>query len=116
MVRNMARATLEHYGYRVVEAANGESAVEIFRAQSAAIDAVILDLTMPEMSGEAALGNLKRINPAVPVVLSSGFNEAEATRRFQSEDLAGFLQKPYTALTLAERVNRLLNGRKNGSA
>jgi PAS domain S-box-containing protein len=113
MVRNMARATLEHYGYRVVEAASGENAVGIFEERSADIDAVILDLTMPAMSGESTLGHLKRIKPAVPVVLSSGYNEAEATRRFHGEDLAGFLQKPYTALALAERVRLLLNGRKN---
>ena len=56
---------------------------------------------------------LKRIKPAVPVVLSSGYNEAEATRRFHSEDLAGFLKKPYTAVALAERVKVLLNGRRN---
>jgi PAS domain S-box-containing protein len=116
MVRNMARATLEHYGYRVVEAENGETAVGIFREGSGAIDAVILDLTMPAMSGEATLNHLKRIDPAVPVVLSSGFSEAEATRRFHGEDLAGFLQKPYTAVALAERVKLVLSGGKNGSA
>jgi nitrogen-specific signal transduction histidine kinase len=116
MVRNMARATLEHYGYNVVEADNGEAAVGIFEGRSSAINAVILDLTMPVMSGESTLSHLRRINPAVPVVLSSGFNEAEATRRFNGEELAGFLQKPYTALALAERVKCVLNGPKNGSA
>jgi len=116
MVRKMARATLEHYGYDVVEAENGESAVGIFEDRSSAIHAVILDLTMPVMSGESTLNHLRRINPAVPVVLSSGFNEAEATRRFNGDELAGFLQKPYTALALAERVKVVLNGKKNGSA
>ena len=78
-------------------------------------DLIILDLTMPVMSGESTLNHLRRINPAVPVVLSSGFNEAEATRRFNGDELAGFLQKPYTALALAERVKVVLNGKKNGS-
>jgi CheY-like chemotaxis protein len=98
-----------------VEAENGESAVGIFEDKSSAIHAVILDLTMPVMSGESTLNHLRRINPAVPVVLSSGFNEAEATRRFNGDELAGFLQKPYTALALAERVKVVLNGKKNGS-
>jgi len=111
MVRAMARAALQRFGYTVVEAANGEIAVRIFREKSERIDAVVLDLTMPVMGGEAALRHFKAIDPRVPVILSSGFDEAEATVRFYGDDLAGFLKKPYSAAMLAAQVRAALSGR-----
>jgi DNA-binding NtrC family response regulator len=69
-----------------------------------------LDLTMPVVSGEDALREIHAINPKVKVILSSGFNEVEAIRRFTGKGLAGFLQKPYTAQGLAEMVRNVLAG------
>ena len=71
---------------------------------------MILDLSMPVMNGEESLKRLKSIKPDVPVLLSSGFSETEAARRFQSTGEATFLQKPYTAQHLAELVRAALNG------
>ena len=51
---------------------------------------------MPGMSGEDTCRRLREIEPSLPVILSSGFTEAEATRRFAGRGLAGFVQKPYT--------------------
>jgi two-component system cell cycle sensor histidine kinase/response regulator CckA len=65
---------------------------------------VILDLAMPGMGGEETFRRLKAIRPEVPVLLSSGFDELEAARRFQAGGIAGFLQKPYTLAQLAEKV------------
>jgi two-component system cell cycle sensor histidine kinase/response regulator CckA len=72
--------------------------------------AVILDMTMPVMSGEEALNHMRLIDPGVPVILSSGYNEVEAIRRFAGKGLAGFLQKPYTAKALAEKLTLTLHG------
>lgn len=69
---------------------------------------VLLDLTMPYMNGEEVLRELRLIRPAIRVLLSSGFNEVEAVRRFTGKGLAGFLQKPYTAATLASTVKRVI--------
>ena len=63
---------------------------------------------MPYMNGEEVLRELKIIYPEVRVLLSSGFNEVEAVRRFTGKGLAGFLQKPYTSATLAETVKRII--------
>ena len=63
------------------------------------------------MGGEESLKRLKSIKPDVPVLLSSGFSETEAERRFQSAGVAGDLQKPYTARYLAELVKAALSGR-----
>jgi FixJ family two-component response regulator len=59
---------------------------------------------MPVMSGEETLAELRRIRPDVAIVLSTGFSETEARLRFEDADLAGFLQKPYTAMQLADVV------------
>jgi two-component system, cell cycle sensor histidine kinase and response regulator CckA len=60
------------------------------------------------MSGEEAFRHLKTLRPEVRVVLSSGYNEVEAVRRFTGKGLAGFLQKPYSAITLAEKIRSVL--------
>ncbi len=108
-VRQTAKAALESYGYRVVVAANGKEGVDVFQALGEEIAAVLLDMTMPVMSGEETLVRLKRIRPEIPIVLSSGYNEAEATRRFTDKGLAGFAQKPYTAAGLAEKMKIALD-------
>ena len=67
-------------------------------------DAVLLDLTMPVMTGEETYRLIKEIDPAVPVIVSSGYDEVEAARRFGGEGLADFIQKPYVAHTLADKI------------
>jgi two-component system, cell cycle sensor histidine kinase and response regulator CckA len=103
IVRGTAKATLERYGYRVLAASDGHEALECVK-NAPEIDLVLLDLTMPSMSGEQALREMRRIRPHLRVILSSGYNEVEAIRRFQGQGLSGFLQKPYTAERLAEKV------------
>jgi len=109
VVRRTAKSALQRYGYTVLTAENGHEAVEIYRGMADRVAMVLLDMTMPVMGGEEALRHLKTINPGVRVLLSSGFNEVEAIRRFTGKGLAGFIQKPYTAATLAEKVRGVLN-------
>jgi PAS domain S-box-containing protein len=108
IVRKMATHSLERYGYTVVTAEEGREGLERFRELHLQLKIVILDLTMPVMSGEEALQKMRLINPRLPVVLSSGYNEVEAIRRFAGKGLAGFLQKPYTAPALAEKIQTVL--------
>ncbi len=103
VVRQMARLALERFGYRVMVAADGRAGLDRLR-ETPEISLVLLDLTMPVMSGEQALREIKQLRPELPVVLSSGYTEAEALRRFEGMGLAGFLQKPYTAERLAEKI------------
>jgi PAS domain S-box-containing protein len=108
IVRRSAKAMLERYGYSVVLAENGKEAVELYKVLADKVDLVLLDMTMPVMSGEEAFRHLKTLRPEVRVVLSSGYNEVEAVRRFTGKGLAGFLQKPYSAITLAEKIRSVL--------
>jgi two-component system cell cycle sensor histidine kinase/response regulator CckA len=111
-VRDVARSALQLYGYSVLTADNGLRGVELFREWQDEVDVVILDLTMPVMDGEEALWHLREIRPNLKVILSSGYSEIDATRRFSGKGLAGFLQKPYTARKLGEAVRQALPGRK----
>jgi len=107
-VRQTAKSALESYGYRVVVAANGKEGLSLFQALGEVIDIVVLDMTMPVMSGAETLARLHGIRPSLRIVLSSGYNEAEATRQFTDKGLAGFVQKPYTAAVLAETIKLAL--------
>jgi CheY-like chemotaxis protein len=108
IVREIARQTLERYGYLTVTAGDGARAVEEFRQRPDLISLVLLDLTMPVKSGEQALREMQEINPRVRVLLTSGYNEVEAVQRFAGKGLAGFIQKPFTAVALAEKVKEVL--------
>ncbi len=104
IIRRTAKSMLERDGFTVVVAENGKEGVELFQVLSEKVAAVVLDMTMPVMNGEEAYSRLKAIKPGVKVILSSGYNEVEAVRRFAGKGLAGFIQKPYSANTLREKI------------
>ena len=110
-VLDVAQSVLSRQGVRVLIAEDGSKGVEIFREHSRIISAVILDLKMPVMGGEEALSLLYQINPDVPVILSSGFDESEVTRRFETLKPASFLQKPFTAQRLTSAIAAVLSQR-----
>jgi PAS domain S-box-containing protein len=103
-VRRVAKAALERYGYTVLLAEDGYQAVDTFSRTAEQVLLVILDMAMPGMGGEETFRRLKAIRPEVPVVVCSGFDELETARQFQTGGIAGFLQKPYTVVQLAEKV------------
>ncbi len=99
---------LERYGYTVYEAENGKEGVDLFRELGNRVSLVLLDMTMPVMSGTEAFRQLKMIDPNTPVILSSGYNEVEAVQRFTGKGLADFIQKPYSTATLTAKVRDVL--------
>ncbi len=103
-VRRLAKSALEAGGWRVLLAENGAEGVRLFEEHRGDIALVILDLTMPVMGGEEALDRIKVIRPDVPVIISSGYAETEATRHFAGKNIAGFLQKPYMVSQLMEAI------------
>jgi two-component system, cell cycle sensor histidine kinase and response regulator CckA len=114
-VRGVVHAMLETLGYEVIEARDGLEAVEIFRRRAAEIDLVILDLVMPRLTGEAALGQMRRIAPAVPAILVSGYDESGRIREIVAAGFGGFLQKPFRRQDLGKKVREVL-GVSDGSA
>jgi two-component system, cell cycle sensor histidine kinase and response regulator CckA len=107
-IRRVAKSALERYGYTVVLAENGAEALDIFVRMPEQISLVLLDLTMPGMTGEEAFTRLRAARRDVPILLTSGYNQIEAIRRFAGLDPAGFIGKPYSAPELAEKVRGVL--------
>jgi DNA-binding NtrC family response regulator len=107
-VREFSSGALTRAGMRVLVADTVKAGVETFREHSGIISVVLLDPPMPVEGAKEALSLLKETNPAVPVIVSSGFDEAEAARRFPEPKPARFLQKPYTMERLLEAVAAVL--------
>jgi PAS domain S-box-containing protein len=119
-VRLVARKTLEMAGFTVITAEGGRAGVQMFRTHVDEIRAVLLDMTMPDMSGEEVFRAIRTIRPGVRVILSSGYNEQETVSQFQGKGLAGFIQKPYQPMKLIEKVREILaqtdRGRTTGAS
>ena len=104
VVREFAKKALERHGYTVLLADGGLAAIDAFKRHPGEIALVVLDLSMPNMSGEEALPELRKIRSEVKVVVSSGYSEAETMTLFKGQRVSGFVQKPYTSKGLAEKV------------
>jgi two-component system cell cycle sensor histidine kinase/response regulator CckA len=111
-VRELARRALERHGFKVLTACDGREAVEIFRLFRDEISAVLLDMTMPHLTGEEAFREMRTLHGEVRVVLTSGYNEHEATNRFVGKGLAGFIQKPYRPGELVDLLNRVIGAKR----
>jgi PAS domain S-box-containing protein len=113
-VREVVGRLVATLGYDVVEARDGVEALEQLRHLGDGIQVVLLDLTMPKLDGEETLRKIREIYPSLAVVLMSGFSEHEIGSRFAGQGLAGFLAKPFTLETLAERLRAAIESRPIG--
>ncbi len=102
-IRGIGAEMLRELGFNVVTANDGRKAVEAYKAGTD-ISFVILDLTMPHMDGEQCFHELRKLNPDVKVIMSSGFSELEITQKFVGKGLAGFIQKPYKLSLLRDGI------------
>jgi len=107
-IRESAAMMLEDMGFATLTAADGVEGVEIYRQFQNDITAVLLDMTMPRLDGKGCFREIHRINPEAKVILSSGYNEQEATSHFSGLKLTGFVQKPYSPETLIKAMQEML--------
>ncbi len=108
-IREVACMMLEDAGYQTIQAVDGLDAVEKLQEHTPNVDMVLLDMTMPRMGGEDAFSEMRRIQQGIPVILSSGYTEQDATQRFSGKGLAGFIQKPYPPEQLIQKVAEIVN-------
>ena len=106
--RAVGRQILERAGHRVLVACDGSEAVAYYKSRQD-IDLVVLDLTMPKMDGAETLSALRRIDPDVRVVLTSGYGQQDVTAAFAGKRLNGFVQKPWTGSELLAAVTGALD-------
>jgi DNA-binding NtrC family response regulator len=108
MIRNLGGRMLGSLGYTVLLAEDGLAALDLFARRAREIDLVILDWTMPRLSGLDTLRRLVEIDPAVRVVFSSGY-AAEAAVPAEFPQVAGFLNKPYRLEEIGQAVRAALS-------
>jgi PAS domain S-box-containing protein len=109
-VRELLEATLCRAGLSVLLARDGREGVDLFRRHSDEIRAVVLDRTMPDIGGEDAFDEIRRIRSDVPIMLISGYSEERAAWHFIDKGLDAFLHKPFDPRTLLERIRRIIDG------
>jgi signal transduction histidine kinase/ActR/RegA family two-component response regulator len=107
-VREAVSDILGEEGIETLQAEDGRSGLELYQAHLLEIGLVILDLSMPGMSGQETFRELRQLNSAVPVLLSSGYSREEVARSFEDEGAASFLQKPYSMADLIRKVQELM--------
>ena len=108
LILDTLQNALTALGLEVVTAQDGVEALERFRRESGYLRLVIMDLTMPRMDGREAFQAMYELNPAIPVLLSSGYSEQDSLRTFSGQAPAGFIQKPYQVGILKDLLSRVL--------
>jgi PAS domain S-box-containing protein len=101
-------ALLEDMGYEAIPASSGQAAIDLFAAHSHRIDGVLLDMIMPDLSGKQVMDQLKKIEPAIKVILSSGYSLNGLGENGLDAPGDGFIQKPYRIEQLAAAINEVI--------
>lgn len=107
-ILDIGREMLQELGFDVLTACDGREALEVYLSHRKEISVVVLDLTMPHIDGEQCFRELRQIDPAVQVIMSSGFSESEVTQKFVGKGLAGFVQKPYRLAELSKALREII--------
>jgi PAS domain S-box-containing protein len=109
-LRDLIGTILESFGYTVHTAARGDLALEVEQAHRGEIDMVVTDVVMPEMSGTELADRLLEVSPELQVLFISGYPSERAISAEHTDGRFSFLQKPFSAIELATRVRKMLDG------
>ena len=111
MILEVGCELLEELGYTVLCALSGPEALDIFQKNSDKIDLVIMDMIMPGMGGGETFDRLRKINPEVKVLLSSGYSVNGQATKILRRGCDGFIQKPFNLNQLAEKIGGIMGKR-----
>jgi PAS domain S-box-containing protein len=106
----IGRNRLEQLGYQVETRMNPLEALELFRSKPDQFDLIIMDMTMPEMTGDKLTGEILNIRPDIPLILCTGFSEKINGKKAKEIGAAGYLDKPHDKRELAKKVRQVLDG------
>jgi len=93
-----------------IEASNGKEALELYHKNAADITLVVTDMGMPVMNGYELFRELKKHEPELPIIISSGFGDVDVSSKIDRDDIAGLIGKPYSFDTLQEVLKKVLDG------
>jgi CheY-like chemotaxis protein len=108
IVVGVGKQMLERLGYTVVTAKNGLEAVDFHSNNPDGVDLVLLDMMMPGLEAGETYDQLKSINPAVKVILSSGYSLDQKATDILNRGCNGFIQKPFSMKNLREKIDEVL--------
>lgn len=108
-LRDIGKLQLERWGYRVITAASGEEALDLYQQHTEEINLVILDISMPGMGGHKALKELLKLNPGLKVIISSGYSLSGQLNDVQNNGAAGFIAKPFSAEEMLGKIKEVVN-------
>jgi len=100
---------LQKLGFKVLNARDGQEAIEVFLNNQREVDLVILDMKMPYNGGKA-FSQLKKINANVKVLIASGYVKDQKIREMMEQGCRGFIQKPFSINALSQKIMNILNG------
>ncbi len=99
---------LQYFGFTVVATQDAREGIRIYRERRRDIAAVLLDMTMPQLNGEATFREIRSVDPKAKIILMSGYTEQDATSRFANKGLTGFIQKPFQLRQLFSQLQETL--------
>ena len=108
MVIDVGRQILERLGYEVLDASGGRQAIDTFRQNRDNIDLVLLDMIMPKMGGGETFDQLRKIDPEIRVLLSSGYSIDGRAQDILNRGCNGFIQKPFNLNELSQKLKEIL--------
>jgi CheY-like chemotaxis protein len=111
MVRSIVARTLRGCGYAVLEAANGEEALQLLEQENGRLSLIVADVVMPDMGGRELAARAAQQWPGIPVLFTSGYTGLDVVRRGLLEEGSEFLQKPLEPEALARKVRSLVDAR-----
>jgi CheY-like chemotaxis protein len=107
LIAMLAADSLNELGYDVVEAGSARAALEHLNASGAHFTFAVVDIGLPDRSGEELAAEIKKINPQLPIIIASGYGEQDLRSRFKSGERLVFLTKPYRKASLAAAIGAL---------
>jgi DNA-binding response OmpR family regulator len=108
-VRNLTRSILEDFGYRVIEAADGEEAVRKFGDNKGAIDLLVLDIIMPKKNGKETYQEIRTIQPDIRALFTSGYTADIVHKKGILDTGLDFVLKPITPTAFLKKVREVLD-------
>ncbi|MCC5615515.1 PAS domain S-box protein [Nostoc sp. CHAB 5836] len=108
-IREIATIILENHNYKILTASNGIEAIALYAEHKHQINAVVMDIMMPEMDGITAIRTLQKMNPQVQIILCSGLNSTDVFAQAEEVNVQAVLSKPYTARELLNSLHHLFS-------
>lgn len=113
MILKLFSKFADKLGYKPVIAETGSEALEIFESHKEDFSLIILDLTLPDFTGDQLLPIFRERDPQIPILIATGYAEKDITQLFAKEDdLTAFIQKPFTMNSIEPVVKRLIKPKK----